>query len=167
MPFRTPPGAARDLLSLIDAELRDRIEEAVDHGCLEAMVSARRHSGARLPKADDVRDREEFTATLRALLARLRAELPPATAGPSGAGPPRDSGITRRSGFEAAAGPRGREPIHEPSQLVLQHHIHRIHHCTSALTRASYTQHVLGICQARRACSEASGGRFRRVKLRE
>ena len=76
MPFRTPPGAPRDLLSLIDAELRDRIEEAVDHGCLEAMVSARRHSGAPLPKADDVRDREEITATVRALLERLRDEIP-------------------------------------------------------------------------------------------
>jgi hypothetical protein len=76
MPFRTPPGARRDLLSLIDAELRDRIEEAVDHGCLEAMVSARRASGTPLPKADDVRDRQEFTATVRALLERLRDEIP-------------------------------------------------------------------------------------------
>src|SRR5207253_6327296 len=76
MPFRTPPGARRDLLSLIDAELRDRIEEAVDHGCLDAMVSARRASGTPLPKADDVRDREEFTATVRALLERLRDEIP-------------------------------------------------------------------------------------------
>jgi hypothetical protein len=76
MPFRTPPGARRDLLSLIDAELRDRIEEAVDHGCLEAMVSARRAHGTPLPKADDVHDREEFTATVRALLERLRDEIP-------------------------------------------------------------------------------------------
>ena len=76
MPFRTPPGAPRDLLSLIDAELRDRIEEAVDHGCLDAMVSARRATGAPLPKADDIRDREEFTATVRALLERLRDEIP-------------------------------------------------------------------------------------------
>ena len=76
MPFRTPTGAPRDLLSLIDTELRDRIEEAVDHACLEAMVSARRANGAPLPKADDVRDREEFTATVRALLERLRNEIP-------------------------------------------------------------------------------------------
>jgi hypothetical protein len=76
MPFRTPPGARRDLLSLIDAELRDRIEEAVDHGCLDAMVSARRAHGTPLPQADDVRDREEFTATVRAFLERLRDEIP-------------------------------------------------------------------------------------------
>ena len=76
MPFRTPAGAPRDLLSLIDAELRERLEEAVDHACLEAMVSARRAHDAPLPKADDARDREEFTATARALLERLRDEIP-------------------------------------------------------------------------------------------
>ena len=76
MPFRTPPGAPRDLLSLIDAELRTRLEEAVDHACLEAIVSARRATGAPLPVADDTRDREEFTASVRALLERLRDEIP-------------------------------------------------------------------------------------------
>jgi hypothetical protein len=78
MPFRTPPGARRDLLSLIDAELRDRLEEAVDHACLDAMVSARRAAGEPLPVADDARDREEFTASVRALLERLRDEIPAA-----------------------------------------------------------------------------------------
>jgi hypothetical protein len=76
MPFRTPPGAPRDLLSLIDAELRDRLEEAIDHACLDAMVSARRAAGAPPPVADDARDREEFTASVRALLERLRDEIP-------------------------------------------------------------------------------------------
>lgn len=76
MPFRTPPGAPRDLLSLIDTELRQRLEEALDHACLEAMVSARRAAGAPLPVADDARDREEFTASVRALLERLRDEIP-------------------------------------------------------------------------------------------
>ncbi len=76
MPFRTPPGAPRDLLSLIDAELRTRLEEAIDHACLDAMVSARRAANAPLPVADDARDREEFTASVRALLERLRDEIP-------------------------------------------------------------------------------------------
>jgi hypothetical protein len=76
MPFRTPPGASRDLLSLIDAELRARLEEAIDHACLEAMVSARRAAGRPLPVADDARDREEFIASVRALLERLRDEIP-------------------------------------------------------------------------------------------
>ena len=76
MPFRTPPDAPRDLLSLIDAELRERLEEAIDHACLEAMVSARRSAGAPAPAADNARDREEFTASVRALLVRLRDEIP-------------------------------------------------------------------------------------------
>ena len=76
MPFRTPPGAPRDLLSLIDAELRDRLEEAVDHACLDAVVSARRAAGAPLPVADDARDREEFTASVRMFLEHLRDEIP-------------------------------------------------------------------------------------------
>jgi hypothetical protein len=48
----------------------------VDHACLDAMVSARRATGAPLPVADDVRDREEFIASVRALLERLRDEIP-------------------------------------------------------------------------------------------
>lgn len=76
MPFRTPEGAPRDLLSLIDAELRERLEEAVDNACLEAMVSTRKAAGAPLPVADETRDREEFTASVRALLERLRDEIP-------------------------------------------------------------------------------------------
>jgi hypothetical protein len=78
MPFRTPPGAARDLLSLIEAELRDRLEEAIDHACLNAIVSARKAAGEQAPVADDLRDREEFTASVRALLERLRDEIPAA-----------------------------------------------------------------------------------------
>jgi len=76
MPFRTPAGVPRNLLSLIDEELRQRLEEAVDNACLEAMVTARRTAGAPLPVADDARDREEFTASVRALLERLRDEIP-------------------------------------------------------------------------------------------
>ena len=78
MPFRTPEGAPRDLLSLIDAELRERLEEAVDHACLDAMVSTRRKANEQPPVADDARDREEFTASVRAFLERLRDEIPAA-----------------------------------------------------------------------------------------
>jgi hypothetical protein len=82
MPFRTPAGARRDLLSLIDAELRERLEEAIDHACLSAIVAERRARDAAPPRADDDRDREEFTATVRALLERLRDEIPADTDGP-------------------------------------------------------------------------------------
>ncbi len=91
MPFRTPPGARRDLLSLIDAELRNRLEEAIDHACLEAMVSARRAAGEPLPAADDAHDREEFIASVRALLERLRDEIP-ADASAPGRATPADAG---------------------------------------------------------------------------
>ena len=82
MPFRTPPGARRDLLSLIDAELRERLEEAIDHACLSAIVAERKAHDAPPPRADDDRDREEFTATVRALLERLRDEIPADADGP-------------------------------------------------------------------------------------
>jgi hypothetical protein len=89
MPFRTPPGAARDLLSLIEAELRERLEEAVDHACLGAMVAARQAAGEPAPVADDARDREEFIASVRTFLERLRDEIP-ADANETVPAPPRD-----------------------------------------------------------------------------
>ena len=94
MPYRTPPGAPRDLLSLIQAELRDRIEEAVDHVCLGAMVAARQAAGEPVPVADDARDREEFTASVRTFLERLRDEIPSdaSEATPAGQAPPERDG---------------------------------------------------------------------------
>jgi len=76
MPFRTPEGAPRNLLSLIQAEVRERLEEAIDHACLGAMVAARQAAGEPVPVADDARDREEFTASVRSFLERLRDEIP-------------------------------------------------------------------------------------------
>lgn len=78
MPFRTRPDQPRDLLSLIESEVRERIEEAVDHVSLEAIVAARRAQGLPAPAADNPRDRAEFEAGVRAFLERLRAELEPA-----------------------------------------------------------------------------------------
>ena len=70
-----------DLNSRIDAELRERLAEAVDFACLEAMVARRRTLGLPAPVADDARDREEFTRSVRAFLEHLRravaAELTP------------------------------------------------------------------------------------------
>jgi hypothetical protein len=64
-----------DLASRIEAELRSRIEDAVDMACLDAMVKARQAAGAPPPAVDSPRDREEYTARVRALLERLGAEL--------------------------------------------------------------------------------------------
>ncbi|PYM12991.1 MAG: hypothetical protein DMD81_22410 [Candidatus Rokuibacteriota bacterium] len=64
-----------DLSARIDAELRSRIEDAVDFVCLDAMVHAREATGARPPAADDPRDREEYLARVVAFLELLRVEL--------------------------------------------------------------------------------------------
>ena len=69
-------GAARmDLAARIDAELRARIEDAVDYACLEAMVRAREARGAPAPVADDPRDRDEYTRRVQELLERVRLGL--------------------------------------------------------------------------------------------
>ena len=64
-----------DLPARIDAELRTRIEDAVDFVCLDAMVTAREARGAPPPAADDARDREEYLARVAAFLDLLREEL--------------------------------------------------------------------------------------------
>ena len=75
MPFRTRPGQPRDLRALIDEEVRERIEDAVDHVSLEILVESRRARGAPPPAADSTRDREEFSTGVRAFLERLLDEL--------------------------------------------------------------------------------------------
>jgi hypothetical protein len=78
LPFRTRPGQPRDLRALVDAEIRERIEDAVDHGVLDIMVEARRRRGQPAPAADSPSDRAEFEAEVRALLEHLAAHLEPA-----------------------------------------------------------------------------------------
>src|SRR5207253_2797093 len=57
--LRRDPGQPRDLAARIEAELRERIEEAVDLACLDALVKWRRARGLPAPAADSVRDRAE------------------------------------------------------------------------------------------------------------
>jgi len=78
VPFRTRPDQSRDLLALIEGEVRERIADAVDSVSLDVMVRRRRSRGLPEPVADSESDREEFTAGVRAFLERLRAELLPA-----------------------------------------------------------------------------------------
>ena len=75
MPFRTRPDQTRDLLSLVDAEVRERIEEAVDFVSLDVIVQNRHARGLPPPVADNARDREEFEAGVTAFLERLAADL--------------------------------------------------------------------------------------------
>ena len=73
-------GDARGLVERIEAQLRDRIEEAAEMAALKLMVDLRVESGRPAPESTSAADRAEFKATTRALLARLReafrAELP-------------------------------------------------------------------------------------------
>lgn len=73
-------GDARGLLERIEAQLRERIEEAVEIAALKLMVDARAQAGRPAPESTSVADRGEFETTTRALLDRLRerflAELP-------------------------------------------------------------------------------------------
>ena len=99
MPFRTRPGQPRDLLALVDEEVRERIEEAVDYVSLEVLVESRRHRGLPPPAADSASDRQQFEAGVRALLERLGADITPALA------------PERRRKAEEAAARAGDDPL--------------------------------------------------------
>jgi hypothetical protein len=79
MPFTNAHhGGDREPLDLgarIDAELRARIEDAVDFACLDAMVKARAAEGQAAPVADNPRDRDEYTQRVHVFLEHVRAAL--------------------------------------------------------------------------------------------
>jgi hypothetical protein len=74
MPFRHPDRSA-DLGARIEFEVRERIEEAVDYVCLEALVRARRARGLPPPSAESAADKAAYTANVVDFLDRLRREL--------------------------------------------------------------------------------------------
>ena len=69
------PHQPADLGPRIDAQLRERLEEAVEFVCLDALVARRRARGLPPPAADSAPDREEFTQGVRAFLEHLRATI--------------------------------------------------------------------------------------------
>lgn len=73
--LRRDPAQGADLRARIDAEIAERIAEAVDFVCLEIMVTARRTRQLPAPLADSPRDRAEFDAGVRAFLERLATEI--------------------------------------------------------------------------------------------
>jgi hypothetical protein len=65
-------GDPRNLAERIDAQLRERIEEAVELAGLEVMVERRRRLGRPAPETSSQADRREFEAAARDVLAHLR-----------------------------------------------------------------------------------------------
>jgi hypothetical protein len=82
MPFRHA-NRAHDLDTRIEHEVRERLEEAIDFVCLEALVNARRASGGPAPAADNADDRAEYQAHVGAFLRLLTAQLRRSDAAPA------------------------------------------------------------------------------------
>jgi hypothetical protein len=74
MPFRHA-DRSHPLGVRIEMEVRERLEEAVDYVCLEALVQARRARGLRAPVADNAADRREYTQHVLAFLRQLERDL--------------------------------------------------------------------------------------------
>jgi hypothetical protein len=74
MPFRHP-DRSHDLGTRIEIEVRERLEEAVDYVCLEALVRSRRAAGQPPPAADNPSDKRAYTDNVLALLRLLRRDL--------------------------------------------------------------------------------------------
>ena len=75
--LRRDPSQPGGLAARIDAQLRERLEEAVDFVCLDVLVQRRRALALPPPSADNPRDREEFLRSVRTFLERMKAELLP------------------------------------------------------------------------------------------
>ncbi len=74
MPF-CHANRAHDLVTRIEHEVRERLEEAIDFVCLEALVTTRRASGGPAPVADNAADRADYQAHVAAFLRLLASEL--------------------------------------------------------------------------------------------
>ena len=74
MPFRHP-DRSHDLGTRIEHEVRERLEEAIDFVCLEALVKTRRARGAPAPVAENPTDRAEYETHVSAFLRLLTAEV--------------------------------------------------------------------------------------------
>lgn len=73
--FAHQHGDQRGLIERIHAQLRDRIQEAVEMAGLELMVELRRQQGRPAPDTASAADRREFEEMAREVLVRLRASF--------------------------------------------------------------------------------------------
>jgi hypothetical protein len=69
------PDRTHDLATRIEMEVRERLEEAIDYVCLEALVRERRTRGLPPPAADSDADRREYTRHVQAFLVLLERDL--------------------------------------------------------------------------------------------
>jgi hypothetical protein len=80
--FAHQHGDPRNLRERIDAQLRERLEEAAEMAALELLIALRRKTARPAPREDSAADREEFRALTDAVLEALdrafAAELPQA-----------------------------------------------------------------------------------------
>jgi hypothetical protein len=76
MPFRHPDRSA-DLIARIEYEVRERLEEAIDHVCLQALVRDRQARGLSPPAADSADDRRRYAANVLTFLRLLQREIGP------------------------------------------------------------------------------------------
>ncbi len=74
MPFRHP-DRSHDLDTRIEHEVRERLEEAIDFVCLDALVRARQARSLPAPVADSAADRAEYARYVIAFLRLLDAEV--------------------------------------------------------------------------------------------
>jgi len=70
--LRRNPDDPRGLRERIDAQIRERLEEAVDAVCLDLLVQLRKKHGRPLPEEKNAEDRKEFDRLVREFLAYLR-----------------------------------------------------------------------------------------------
>jgi hypothetical protein len=75
MPFRHP-DRSHDLNTRIEHEVRERLEEAIDFVCLDALVRARRARGLPPPADGNTADRAEYMQHVLTFLRLLDAEVP-------------------------------------------------------------------------------------------
>jgi hypothetical protein len=74
MPFRHP-NRSHDLDTRIGHEVRERLEEAIDFVCLDALVRNRQARGLPAPQTENATDRAEYTQSVLAFLRLLDAEV--------------------------------------------------------------------------------------------
>jgi hypothetical protein len=80
VPFRHP-DRSHDLSTRIEHEVRERLEEAIDYVCLDALVRSRRLRGLPPPEAGNADDRRAYTEHVLAFLDRLRGTIDPTAGG--------------------------------------------------------------------------------------